>query len=362
MSQKTDTAGNAHRTRTPKTTISDQWGDFVTIPKQFTLASKNLSDQARWLFVLLREYTNGESGKAFPSYKTIQDRTGWTPKTISKALKDLENHGWLDREYQFGGVTLYTLVKPSNTTLQEVPHNTSQRDAQYFPEGSPILPVGTPIKNETNKNEINKIETIENSQANFHDNNDHIEPKPPLNESVDIGVNVSSETTPPMNHAPAPPEKAKLSLVSDLKPKREGKGRQKQLDPPFDPVSASTQAPTATPHKQMSDALHAFGQTILNWNAQGKAIKRILDGGYTAEQAIECLNWLADPKSGWPGRADWLIVQSQIADYFRRKASKLQQPVKESTVYEQPRTESPRFAPATLNYLAKIGYGIEEAS
>lgn len=203
---------------------------------------------------------------------------------------------------------------------------------------------------------------IENSQANFHDNNNHIEPKPPHGESVDIGVNVSSETTPHQTREALPTENAKLSLVSNAKPKRVGKGRQKPVDPPSDPVSASLDTPTASAHKQMSDALNAFGQKILNWGAQGKAIQRILAGGYTAEQAIECLNWLADPKSGWPGRADWLIVQQQIPDYFRRKASKSQQPVKEPTTYEQPRTESPRFAPATLKYLSQIGYGIEEAS
>lgn len=107
------------------TRITDEWGSFAAIPHEFIDRAGGLSDQARWLFVLLRRYTNGQTGKAFPSYKVIQDRTGWTPKTIAKAVRELEEAGWLIREKALGDVTQYILTR-----------------RQHFPQGSEVLPVG----------------------------------------------------------------------------------------------------------------------------------------------------------------------------------------------------------------------------
>lgn len=107
------------------TRITDEWGSFSAIPNEFIDAASDLSDQSRWLFVLLRRYTNGQTGKAFPSYKLIQERTGWTPKTIAKAVRELEEAGWIEREKAFNGPTQYILKRKS-----------------HFPVGSGVLPVG----------------------------------------------------------------------------------------------------------------------------------------------------------------------------------------------------------------------------
>ena len=107
------------------TRITDEWGSFSAIPNEFIDAAGDLSDQARWLFVILRRYTNGQTGKAFPSYKAIQAHTGWTPKTIAKAVRELEDAGWLIREKALGDVTQYILIR-----------------RQHFPQGSEVLPVG----------------------------------------------------------------------------------------------------------------------------------------------------------------------------------------------------------------------------
>lgn len=107
------------------TRIHDEWGAFSAIPNEFIDASRDLSDQGRWLFVLLRRYTNGQTGKAFPSYKIIQDRTGWTPKTIAKAVRELEDAGWIEREKTYNGPTNYILKRN-----------------RHFPQGSKLLPTG----------------------------------------------------------------------------------------------------------------------------------------------------------------------------------------------------------------------------
>lgn len=134
------------------TRIHDEWGAFSAIPNEFIDASGDLSDQGRWLFVLLRRYTNGQTGKAFPSYKVIQDRTGWTPKTIAKAVRELEDAGWIEREKTYNGPTNYILKRN-----------------RHFPQGSDPLPIGKcstshrevgvlPIgkSNKTDRNRLNK--------------------------------------------------------------------------------------------------------------------------------------------------------------------------------------------------------------
>jgi hypothetical protein len=76
-------------------------------------------------------------------------------------------------------------------------------------------------------------------------------------------------------------------------------------------------------HVTLMDALRTrTGQPILNGGAQAAAIKRIL-GAYTVEQAIEVLeHQLA---GNWRGPVSWLSVQTQIADYFRRKTEQQSQ-------------------------------------
>jgi len=140
------------------TRIHDEWGAFSIIPNEFIDNAGDLSDQARWLFVLLRRYTNGQTGKAFPSYKLIQDRTGWTPKTIAKAVRELEEAGWMEREKTYNGPTNYILKRKS-----------------HFPQGSDALPVGkqgTSLREvgalpvgKSNKTDLKKIDKkIENTE------------------------------------------------------------------------------------------------------------------------------------------------------------------------------------------------------
>lgn len=107
------------------TRLTDEWGAFTAIPNNFIENAQGLSDAAFRLFVFLRRYTNSETGRAFPSYKFIQEKNGWTPKTIAKAIRELESAGWVEREKEIGAVTSYVLKRKD-----------------YFPEGSGVLPVG----------------------------------------------------------------------------------------------------------------------------------------------------------------------------------------------------------------------------
>lgn len=142
------------------TKLTDEWGSFSAIPNEFIDNARNLSDQARWLFVLLRRHTHQQTGVAFPSYLYIQEQTGWTPKTIAAAVRELEAAGWLVRRKNFSAPTEYMLVRKSPSAAQtgtsqgDVRHfptgsnSTSHREVTHFPQGSTALPYGKSNKKE----------------------------------------------------------------------------------------------------------------------------------------------------------------------------------------------------------------------
>ena len=144
--------------------LYSEWGAFAGIPYQFIDNASDYSEQARWLFVLLMRHANHETGEAFPSYQLISAKTGWTNKTISKAIKELEDKGWITRKKQFSGPTIYTLVRP-----QLFPTGTgsssSHREQSQFPQGTTVVPVGTSKKTDNKKTNSKKTECGESSTA-----------------------------------------------------------------------------------------------------------------------------------------------------------------------------------------------------
>jgi len=153
------------------TTLTDEWGSFTAIPNDFIEQAARLSDQARWLFVLLRFHTNSATKTAFPSYDAIKSQTGWGYNTIAKAVRDLENNGWLTRQKRFSGTTHYTLKKPTNlpeTQSLRAARNghslrterTGETIVQSLRDDSTVLASRKP-----NKTEITKIEIQERESA-----------------------------------------------------------------------------------------------------------------------------------------------------------------------------------------------------
>ena len=149
------------------TRLYSEWGAFAGIPYQFIDNASEYSEQARWLFVLLMRHANHETGEAFHSYQLISAKTGWTNKTISKAIKELENKSWITRKKQFSGPTIYTLVRP-----QLFPTGTgsssSHREQSQFPTGTTVVPVGTSNKTNINKTNINKKQSQRSGFSNPH--------------------------------------------------------------------------------------------------------------------------------------------------------------------------------------------------
>ena len=137
--------------------LFNEWGAFAVIPYEFIDASTAYSDQAFRLFVLLMRYTNGKTGEAFPSYAHLQSLTGWSTKTIAKAIRELETAGWIVRKKQFSGPTHYTLVRPHSFPT-ESNDSTFLGKGLHFPTERTVLSQGKPKKNESKYIESKKKE------------------------------------------------------------------------------------------------------------------------------------------------------------------------------------------------------------
>lgn len=345
---------------TTRTSITDAIGNFLVIPKEFTKNSRTISDQGRWLFVLLREYTNGESQTAFPSYETIRERTGWTRKTISKAIKDLEAHGWLAKHRAFGGVNNYVLGKITNSPKPEllktapiVPNgniNSSQRVHQEFPAAN-----GN--KNESNKNESNKIESSLSKRAKNARSTEgkgtslqivkQLDPFDtdfglPEMESPIVHAIVCDAHAPEVAQPPTSPDAqatlrtphAQAALVNpelgEIKPKADLAGitaSAEAVEPPSTPVSAKSSARSRKPKTEKTpeeikisagvvELMNFIGEKmgkIPNAGGQGKACKEMLKAGYPIERIKQELEiQLGELLKGRRRLVTWLTVQQTI--------------------------------------------------
>ena len=137
--------------------LHDEIGHFTVIPHEFIDNSDTYSDHACWLFILLRRYINQESGKAFPSYSLIQQKTGWSTKTIAKAIRELEQHGWIRREKQFSGPTNYIMMRPQSFPTEKTVSAFPGKETR-FPTERTVLSQGKPKENDNKKTNNKKIE------------------------------------------------------------------------------------------------------------------------------------------------------------------------------------------------------------
>ena len=143
--------------------LQDDLGTFTIIPNQFLSQSGNFSDHAFRLFVLLRYHTDNQSEVAFPSYKRIQSLTGWSTKTVAKAVKELMAAGWLNRKRRFNDSNVYRLQKPAQDFPRESTVYFPSESTSTFPRKVPVLSEG-----KTNKTNINTKNSHSSGSKNPH--------------------------------------------------------------------------------------------------------------------------------------------------------------------------------------------------
>lgn len=144
-----------------KTKLVDEIGQFTAVPDEFIKASHDLSDRARWLFVLLRFYTNGRTGDAFPSYDEIQTMTGWSRRHIAPVIRELLSSGWITRQKRFGASTIYRLTRPISSpvgTNDEVHSSSPVGTTISSPVGTTLVHTGATLTRLNNQTDINQTD------------------------------------------------------------------------------------------------------------------------------------------------------------------------------------------------------------
>lgn len=218
--------------------------------------------------------------KVFPKYPSKVGVTEQTVDSKGQSQIGVVSPAGLAQDAQQEGLG-------SPTYLHENTHEITSPDIVNFPKAENLLVASS---------EIPSQEIVE----------------PSLENSSNVDSQEKPAAQPKAKAARKPQVDSREDKASTPAPKTQGS-----------PVSTSP-----TDHQVMMAALATTtNQPILNGAAQGKAIKTILNH-YTADQGIEVLHWMADPKTNWRGRVDWLAVQSFIPEYFRRKAQQQPQEIK----------------------------------
>jgi len=88
-----------------KSKLVDEIGQFTIVPNWVVDMGGIIGPDALALYTALRYFGEG----AFPSYDTIQLKTGLTRRRIANAIRKLETNGLLERRRRFGASTVYTL-------------------------------------------------------------------------------------------------------------------------------------------------------------------------------------------------------------------------------------------------------------
>jgi hypothetical protein len=95
--------------------LINKLGGYTAVPNSFIKAN-DVSHEAFRLMVALMMHTNGadDTPTAFPSYDRIKAITSISSySTIAKALRALEDLGWIERRKRFGKSTVYTITSPT---------------------------------------------------------------------------------------------------------------------------------------------------------------------------------------------------------------------------------------------------------
>ena len=70
-----------------------------------------MSAPAKALYPTIKSFTNWKTGSSFPSVETMEEYSGLSRPSIFKALKELEELGYVRSEKRPGRPTVYTLVE-----------------------------------------------------------------------------------------------------------------------------------------------------------------------------------------------------------------------------------------------------------
>ena len=89
-------------------------GNFTKVENYLFEEGKYLTGDAKLVYVVLCSFRNNKSGRIYPSYEKIVDRSGICRNRVAAALNELEAFRWMTRKKAFKGGNQYDLWYPWN--------------------------------------------------------------------------------------------------------------------------------------------------------------------------------------------------------------------------------------------------------
>lgn len=94
-------------------------GTFTRVDNYLFEQGRYLTPEAKLVYVVLCSYRNNKTGKTFPSYEKIQERSGLGRNKIAAALRELEYFYWISRNKAFTSSNHYYLSNPVDTEYKQ---------------------------------------------------------------------------------------------------------------------------------------------------------------------------------------------------------------------------------------------------
>lgn len=87
-------------------------GKFTGVTNLLFSLGVHLTPQAKWIYTTLSSFRNSGTGRTYPSYEKIMERSGMSRNAVAKGLKELENFHWVTKQKNFGKSTNYNISSP----------------------------------------------------------------------------------------------------------------------------------------------------------------------------------------------------------------------------------------------------------
>lgn len=88
-------------------------GGWTQLDNRLFWQGRYLTANAKWVYATLRSFKNNDTGKTFPSYDAIVERSGLSRPKVAEGLRELEKFSWIAKSKRFSKSTNYNLSYPA---------------------------------------------------------------------------------------------------------------------------------------------------------------------------------------------------------------------------------------------------------
>ncbi len=114
--------------------LSRLYGRFRPVPMYLYEQGKNLTADAKLVYIVLLSFLNDATDLCCPSYESLMARSSLSRVRLAKALNELVFFHWIGKQRRFSGVTHYDIGRPAERAQgeQTYPVTPTVEAAKYY--------------------------------------------------------------------------------------------------------------------------------------------------------------------------------------------------------------------------------------